>query len=310
MKKLFFVVLCAVTSMTIGVTSGQAGSNPKGKPFVAINNQIVEVKGSISSLQEQMDILVGRVDTVEERVTANEQAILDLNEQNMAIQVLLDNSLTNVGDINAEIALLQNDTANLNGQIAALAENDPAFDALQSEINANASMITTLEGSILMVQDGVISLETSLQEQIDGNSTLIAQLQAETAQIQANLELKQNLINGICPDGTAVIEVMADGSIICAGAGSGISGQLESVYSYKGANAEPGFPATARATCNTAAGYVVTGSGILNGKGWSIEQMHTSSNSNVANDSVVTATNNHDYATFIQAVATCTRIKP
>lgn len=47
----------------------------------------------------------------------------------------------------------------------------------------------------------------------------------------AQLALKQKLINGTCPDGSAVQQVLSDGSVVCQGV-SGTSGQLEKIAVY------------------------------------------------------------------------------
>jgi peptidoglycan hydrolase CwlO-like protein len=316
MKKLFYVVLCAVVSMTIGVPSVQAGSNPKGKPFVAINDQIVEVKGSVSSLQEQIELLTGRVDTMEERLVADEAAVATVNAQIAAVQALVDNSLTNISDIQAEITLVQNDNANLNAQIAALAVNDPAIDALQAEVNANASMIATLEGSMLMVQEGTISLETSLQSQIDSNTGLISALQAEIETINENIALKQNLIDGVCPDGSAVQQINADGSLVCGEAGGGTSGQLETVYVWTSSSLQngdqptpPGGKATVAPVCPQ--GWTIAGAGYNAASGWNLNASYTVVNpENGNNYSITQGFNENTFAAKLVGVSTCIRIAP
>lgn len=310
-KRIFLFLLCAVLSVTTWVPSVQAGSTPKGKPFVAINDQIVEVKGAISSIQDQIDSLVSRVDTVEERVGANEQAIVNLNNQNAALQALVDNSLTSIADIQAEISLLQNDNANLSDELSALpADSTAQIQSLQNQIDANNSEIASMQSSLLMVQDGAISLESSLQGQIDNNQKLIGALQDQVGLINETLATKQSLINGTCPDGSAVQQILADGSVICETAGGGGSGSIETVFSYIGQNADPGGKVNVAATCPD--GYSVVSAGMTNAAGWDVFKLHTGANSNDpgANAALLIATNNNSYTTWITAVATCMRLVP
>jgi peptidoglycan hydrolase CwlO-like protein len=316
MKKVFLVLLCAVLSTSVGVSSVYAGGQNKSKKklFAKINDQIVEVKGAITSLQDQLDSLVARVDSVEERVVANEQAVVSLNEQNEALQTLVNSNLTSITDIEAEVALLQNDNANLINQIAALAEGDPAVAALQADVAANASLIANLEGSQLMVQDGIITLETSLQDQIDNNLELINTLQDEITTLNENIALKQNLINGVCPDEMAVQQINADGSLVCGEAGGGMSGQLESVYVYSIVSVEngttptaPGGKMTVRTDCP--AGYTIASSGFNAASGWDLNAFYTVSNP-TQQYSIAQGFNNNSYSTKLVGVATCMRVAP
>jgi hypothetical protein len=72
----------SISLLTI-VTSGNvhaagAGSNPNAKPFIALQGQIIEVQGKLSSMQDQIDAIVARVDDIEGRVSADEAAIVSL----------------------------------------------------------------------------------------------------------------------------------------------------------------------------------------------------------------------------------------
>lgn len=309
MKKALVGSICVLLLVVFGFSPAHAGKHhKKGKPFIAINNQIVEVKNALSSMQEQIDVLVGEVASLDERLTASEAAISNLTAQNIAIQALIDNNFTSVNDIDAEIALLQTDIANLNTQIAALAENDPALDALQAQVTANASMVSTLESSMLLVQDGIISLETSLQEQIDANAELISGLQSQIDLINLSLAEKQELIDGFCPDGSAIQQVNPDGSVMCGDAGG--SGQFETARVFIGQTAAPGETVNFGVSCPD--GYAATGAGVTNATGWDIYKLHTSplDHPNYPNGALLIASNNNSITSFITAVATCMRLVP
>lgn len=70
---LMTVGLCATLSTT-ALAAGNGGS-PNGKPFIAIDNQIIEVNAGLIDLQSQIDTLIGVVGTIEERIAASEMAI-------------------------------------------------------------------------------------------------------------------------------------------------------------------------------------------------------------------------------------------
>jgi|GEM_PF-1858132 len=305
-------VLVTVLSTAIGITSAHAGGNGKkhhkGKPFVAINNQIVEVLGAISSLQDQIDLLVERVDTVEERVGANEGAISKLHEQNVALDVLVQRNLSDIASIDAEIMLLQQANADLQAQITA---NSGDITTLQSEVDANSALIATLRSAVLLVESEIISLESSLQLQIENNTQLIGALQSELGQITAKLDFIQNLANGTCPDGSAIQQILADGSVVCGGI-AGSSGQLESVTSFKqSASTDGGNSVAVKAFCDTTEGYVATGVGFVGGLGWDIENINTSPHfQNNGNWGQVIAKNNNSYSDTLFSATTCTRIIP
>lgn len=54
-----------------------------------------------------------------------------------------------------------------------------------------------------------------LQSQVDTNTLLIIALQEDSVRINAVLEEKQNIINGTCPEGSSIREIMEDGSVAC-----------------------------------------------------------------------------------------------
>jgi hypothetical protein len=79
------------------------GSNPRGKPFVGVQGQIIEIEGEISSIRDQIESIVRRVDTVEERITADEEAIMLLQEQNAELQDQIDDNLDGIASLQGQI---------------------------------------------------------------------------------------------------------------------------------------------------------------------------------------------------------------
>ncbi|KKD61953.1 hypothetical protein RN22_03360 [Grimontia sp. AD028] len=145
---------------------------------------------------------------------------------------------------------------------------------LQSQIDTLVGRVDSLEGHISAVEGAISTLQTQnsdlqtqinstnddvsdLQDQIDQNSLLIAALEAQQAQLEQSLEMKQNVIDGNCPDGSAIQAVNEDGSVVCATTGgqtgTGFSGGIEDLdrviaygwgYSYAQATCPEGFSLT------------------------------------------------------------------
>ncbi len=293
----------SLTAMGIaGANAAGNGSSPKGKPFVSINNQIVEVTGAISSLQDQIDLLVARVDTVEQRVGANEAAIASLQAQNAALQAMASQNASDIASINAAILQLQQANATLQALIAA---TTGTVTQLQAQLDTNSALIANLQGAVLLAETSVITLGSNLQPQIDNNNALIVALQTELDQLKSLLQAKQDRINGLCPNGQAIQQVLANGSVVCESVGGGASGTLQSTYTslYSG-NISSGQYASIYATCPT--GWVVSGAGHWYAYNWQVVHTYTSSN----NGAYLYARNNNPYTSYISVVATCLRIVP
>ena len=301
MKKMFSMVLCAVLATAVGTTSAFAGSTPKGKPFVAINGQVVEVQKAISTIQDQIALLVGQVGSMEERLTASEGAIQDLISQNAEISALINGNITSVDQIAAKIDSLNAETATLESMLQSVG-TDPD---LENQVKINTELINTLSSALAGVNSGIINLEGNLQSQIDNNSTLISALQSDIDQINLDLAQKQNIISGNCLDGSAVQQILENGDVVCGEAG--MSGQLETKYSYVQAFANPNQFIQAVAICPE--GYTVTGAGYASAAGWEISSIYTEIGA-AGNYAVVQATNRNSFRDDIVPVANCMRVAP
>lgn len=310
MKKILESVLVVILSSTICTTAVHAagkGGKRHGKRFVAIKNTLVEVQGAITSLQNQIDLLVARVDTVEERVGANEDAIATLQSQNAALDALVQQNLTDAASVEAEIGMLQNANAELQAQIDAYSGD---ITTLQGQLADNKAMIATLQQAILMVQTDLVSLESSLQKQIEKNLNLINMLQDEIDIINANLALKQNLVNGTCPNGETMVEILADGSVVCDAVGGATTGQLHSVQTFRSVSVPSNAAPTLNAYCPP--GYIATSAGILNGLNFEIIAMSTAVDTAKQDQhyGFVTAKNTHYATSNLQVSATCIQLAP
>ncbi|WP_019615456.1 hypothetical protein [Psychromonas ossibalaenae] len=300
MKSLFIKSLLAILLLTASSSSALAGGKPKGKPFVAIQDQIVVVEGAISSLEEQVELLVAEVDTIEERVGANEMAVVTLQNQNMALGLLVEQNISDITEILSRIEMLEFENVTLKDDILANAGN---LDLLEAQVSANEAEILSLQSAVMLVNSDMISLEQGLQGQIDNNSDLIALLEAETASINTLLLLKQNIINGSCPDGFAVSEIQEDGSLVCSNIGAGSGYYLHTVTVLKNSmNVKPGGTVKAGTKCHN--GYDVTGGGFSSAGNFLITDLHYG-----ANDISVTGRNTSKYTSSFVTEARCAIIK-
>ncbi|MCK4742378.1 MAG: hypothetical protein KAT25_01015 [Sulfuriflexus sp.] len=182
-----FGIVIVTSLLTTSVIA--AGGQPKGKPFVALQNDIVEVQSTISTLQEQVESLVTHVNDIEDRIGANETAITTLQLENNELQIQIDASGEDIETLQSQIDTLEEDNANL----AALVANGGSSDDLQAQIDANAELISSLEQSIATIST------------FQNNATLIEILQEQVAHIQSVLDEQAALADGQCPHGELLI---------------------------------------------------------------------------------------------------------
>ena len=190
----------------------------KGKPFVQLEGQIVEVQGEVSDIQDQVESLVAQVSTIDERIVANESAIATLETANDQLEALVLTSSTDIASIQATIYDLQTETTILQQELTVAGAD---VSALEQQIAHNQALVVNLQSALAAVQNGVISLETDLQAQIDQNVQAIQALQLQIDDIQSILALKQDHLDGQCGEGYALQTIHADGSIFCTSTGTG-----------------------------------------------------------------------------------------
>lgn len=253
----YFYTILAILSGTLFINAQlhAAGkvANPSGKPFVELNGYIHEVEGAISSLQDQINTLVAKVDTIEERVTANENAILDLNTKNVYLQSQIDANATDIATLGGKIATLETANSNIQRQIDTLGDAD---GSLQAQIDTNKATIT----STALALD---TIKGDFQSQIDNNNHLIMLLQAEIQDLNEAIDLRQMIISGNCPQGQAVRQINTDGSVVCEliTEGTTVPGSLTTYHVYNQTNVSPGQTMNVLATCPE--GTVLTGGGYM-----------------------------------------------
>ncbi len=202
------------------------GSTPNGKPFVEIQGQIVEVQGTLMSLQEQIDAIVGNATSLEERLTLSENAILELQAENAALLAQI-NELTALALANGvDIAAMQVEIETLRGQITDL-------QALAGDHSAD---ILALEGRIADLQSQIAANAAglfTLQADVAANFDLIDGLQDQIDQINVTLAEKQDILDLACPVGWSLRVIDPDG-IACEFDNSGIAGIARSIASVTG----------------------------------------------------------------------------
>lgn len=191
-----------------------AVSTPKGKPFVYLNNQTAELRNSVSSIQEQIDSLVQNVSSLEERVGALDTVVGNLQTQNLNLASEMASYGMSIDSMRAQISGLESENDWLRSQIEAASHN--RTDQLQAQLDQNASKIASLQAAVNNI--GV------LQSQIDDNTTLIQSLKDEIVKINGYLALKQDIVNGFCPSGSAISQILEDGSVVCTAEGAGATG--------------------------------------------------------------------------------------
>ncbi len=249
---LIVAVIMLVAFISTEAFAGSRGKTPRGRPFLELNGQILEIEGEISTLQDQVDSIVIQVATIEEKIVANAEAIASLEDQNIALQAQIDANATDITSIQAEIVALEADNAAMQVQIDAGADID---GSLQVQSDTNSGLIVSLGQSIS-------ALHIELQEQIDHNNALIVTMLNEIDVINLVLDEKQRIVSGTCPEGQSIREINADGSVVCEIDNVGGS-TIDRVLVTQFRSMEPSTSFDLVAVCP--ADYTLTGGGFL---GW------------------------------------------
>ena len=242
-------VMMASTASAASTTNN--GTNPNGKPFLEIDRKFDYVLNEITSLQDLVTSLVGRVTTVEDKQAALTDAVANLEVASADLQLQIATLENNIEAIDQEILYLQLDNADLREDIVLLGDADGEMQAL---IRENDAKIMTLNLA-------VTEMGASLQDSIDNNTALIAAMQSQIAALQVEMDMKQNVIDGFCPNGAAIRQIYADGSVACEAddIGSGGAEDLYAYWTYKVEAIQPGQGAVISATCDP--GYMPMSTG-------------------------------------------------
>ena len=210
MRNGFILLLAlAVVLFSTNVMAGTA----KGKPFIELEGQIVEVSNAVFDVEQALQELTGQVTDLEERLTVTESSIINLQNENVNIQ----------GQINT---LIQTEATNSQLIQDNLTQIDLLRDRLMSlsvDVIGNKIEIDETKLTIILLQDEIaanVEGVLALEDDVANNLQLIEALQRNLETVQLQLDAKQNMIDATCPEGQALDEVYADG-YSCVDVGTG-----------------------------------------------------------------------------------------
>jgi peptidoglycan hydrolase CwlO-like protein len=265
--KPIYAAIFSVMAASIVQAAPNGGSNAGGKPFVQLENQIIEVQNyttqtieqqiqelttnvintdteladRVSTLESDFQALDTRVTSLEtqmsltqDRIAVTEQNIDSLTNKASNLETQIDELLTKALQQGTDILTLQQQLATINQQIETiLAQTGDHTEeietlkqqasTLQTEIETNAAGITSLQSEL-----------TTTTLLIEGLKSELLNMKGQLANMQIYLAGKQDVINKRCPDGQALVEVSANGSIACETIGStGIVSGTVSFYEWQ-----------------------------------------------------------------------------
>jgi hypothetical protein len=226
LSALSVAVLTALSSSASSAAGGGA-SNAGGKPFVQLENQIIEVQNTLTqtieqqiqnltttvinsdtSLADRVALLEGKVLSLEDRIAISEQNIASLNTTATNLQNQINGLIATASQQGVDILALQNQLTTTNEQISALLAQSGDHS---SEIEALKLTAASLQNQIEINASGI----TGLQEQLNETKEILTGLQGQLTNFQNALQAKQDILDGKCPDGMALKEIRADGAIVC-----------------------------------------------------------------------------------------------
>lgn len=207
-KKLVLVSLLAISCSSTALYAAGNSNSPNGKPFVEIQEQFTEVNTQIASIEEQMEQLIGRVDTLEERVTVNEAATLSLEEKNNLIDQQISELIAQTGENSANIISALQQIMTIRSQIGELygltGDNSADIATLEQQLS-------DLETYVEQNAAGILALESEMSN----NAALIEALRSDIEAIEEELAKKQDILSGKCPVGSSLSAISPEGGISC-----------------------------------------------------------------------------------------------
>lgn len=194
---------------------------PKGKPFVELNDQIVEVQGILRTMEERFTELLGRIEVIESAVDRTSAMIITLESENALLASVVNDLAIGLEEVSDIQSIIQSH-----------------IDALQLEIDLNGDALGSVGQEIKSLNEVIALLESStaesvdlLLERINENDILIGILSQRQDELDQQLALKQELETGTCGEGEALVGFDSDGSLVCE---SFLSGTLVKTISKTG----------------------------------------------------------------------------
>ncbi|MDC3344136.1 hypothetical protein OAW22_07920 [Pseudomonadales bacterium] len=198
------IALIYLLATSVSALAAASGSSPKGKPFVELQGQLVEVKEALNTFDQILEVVLGRVDSLEESVGALDAEVAFLESQNLVLEDLISLGDQRATSLEVRLLGLQQDKEQLNDQVELLGAAD---DYLAAEIELIEKTIEAIQHEL----SGFISLE----ERVAYNELLLVELVDELETFASQISLKQNVINQTCPENYFVTSI-EDGVLQCS----------------------------------------------------------------------------------------------
>jgi predicted nucleic acid-binding Zn-ribbon protein len=274
-SKLVAALVGAVLIGSGAVGYGQDKSKlPKGQPFQILQQQIDDLKGRIGRIAD----LQAQVDALALLVEQNTASIGQLREYDKQQEKLIGALQGELSHLRARVAAAETDVEALHaisrlhadlvaelmarlGQIdARLAADGHDIQLLFDRDQAKQTLIVVLQEHAVFLSARIGVLEAGSTENASEIALLQNQLNTVKAELQAQLDQKQGRITEICPAGSAIRQVNADGTVACEQDDTSLAiGQLQYVTFSSAFAVAPNTAGGGTKSCPT--GYVMTGGG-------------------------------------------------
>lgn len=200
-------------NMLLGATSVAYAANdklPNGKPFVLLNDQIVEVENTLQALEDKYDDIITDIYTSIEglngKISAINLKIDELEETDTQLQEKIAQTIADLESQGSDIKTLFENYQTLQVQLEAL----EASVVTKAELEALEAEIETVRSSIAAVSTEVAGLLLDIED----NTALIELLQQDMKNLTVAME--SAIPQGECSQGQFLSAINEDGSIACS----------------------------------------------------------------------------------------------